>query len=137
MFTGDGLWEGFFWLEKALVEKQNNTPPPPPPVVTAEAPPKILTPEEQEAKRMEDMLIEWLERMDDEDDVFLSKLRDCTLETWDHRTHLRIAWLILSTHDRKEGLPMIFDLIKHFIANSPRTQRSRGTTFHETMTYFW
>lgn len=34
-------------------------------------------------------------------------------------------------------MPLIFDGIKNFIANSTRTQRSRGTTFHETMTYFW
>jgi len=32
---------------------------------------------------------------------------------------------------------MGFDGIKKFIENSDRTRRSRGTTFHETMTYFW
>jgi len=31
----------------------------------------------------------------------------------------------------------IFGGIRNFIANSKRTVRSRGTTFHETMTYFW
>lgn len=34
-------------------------------------------------------------------------------------------------------MPLIFEKIKNFIANSSRTQRSRGTTFHETLTYFW
>jgi hypothetical protein len=31
----------------------------------------------------------------------------------------------------------IFRRIKAFIDNSPVTHRSKGTTFHETMTYFW
>ena len=39
----------------------------------------------------------------------------------------------------REGLDRIFKLIKAFIENSTRTRRKggNGTTFHETMTYFW
>lgn len=58
-------------------------------------------------------------------------------QSWDHRTHLRIAYLLLSRHGRREGMVEIFRRIKAFIENSPRTHRSKGTTFHETMTYFW
>eukprot|EP01034_Spumella_vulgaris_P021915 gene21915-27992_t len=134
--TGEGLYEGFEWLQNTLLHIRD-TAPPPPVLPTSTNPPKIMTADEQEKSRLDNLLIEWLERVDEEDEVFLSKVKACSLDSWDHRTHLRIAWLILSKHDRKEGLPMIFDLIKHFIANSPRTQRSRGTTFHETMTYFW
>ena len=40
-------------------------------------------------------------------------------------------------------MKLIFERIKSFIERSPRTARggggnnNRGTTFHETMTYFW
>lgn len=34
-------------------------------------------------------------------------------------------------------MELIFQGIRNFIENSSITQRSRGTTFHETMTYFW
>lgn len=95
---------------------------------------------------METQLEEWLERTDCSDDLFLSQLADYTLDNWDHYTHLRIAFILLTRHGRREGMKLIFDGIKAFIENSPRTRRgggnpaepnNRGTTFHETMTYFW
>mmetsp|Transcript_55141 Transcript_55141/g.172903 ORF Transcript_55141/g.172903 Transcript_55141/m.172903 type:complete len:520 (+) Transcript_55141:89-1648(+) len=145
--TGDGLYEGLDWLCGALKAKKaggsggnsggggggggGQGPAPQQPQRKPE------TEEEREARRKEELLVEWLEREDNDDDEFLGQLADCTLDSWDHRTHLRIAWLLLQRHGRKAGLPKIFDGIRHFIANSKRTQRSRGTTFHETMTYFW
>lgn len=82
--------------------------------------------------------------MDDPDEEFLAKLRDFTLDSWDHYTHLRLAFILLNKHGRREGMKLIFNDIKAFIENSPRTSRggtggsgNRGTTFHETMTYFW
>lgn len=99
------------------------------------------------ACRLETQLEEWLARPDEPDEVFLSQLADYTLDSWDHYTHLRIAYIMLRKHGRREGMSRIFSGIKAFIENSPRTRRSagvgadgtptRGTTFHETMTYFW
>lgn len=143
--SGDGLVEGFDWLVTALRTAPGIRPTA---VVTA------VQQEQQEKDRMESLLEEWLTREDEPDDAFLSKLRDCTLDVWDHRTHLRIAWILLRKHGRREGMKLIFEDIQHFIENSPRTQRggggnnsnsssngtpssNRGTTFHETMTYFW
>jgi hypothetical protein len=76
----------------------------------------------------------WLEVEDEPDELFLEKLANCTLDSWDHRTHLRIAWTMLKKYGRREGMKKIFDAISHFIQNSPRASK---TTFHETMTYFW
>jgi hypothetical protein len=84
--------------------------------------------------KQEELLTKWLEVQDEPDDLFLEKLKNYTLDTWDHRTHLRIAWLYLTREGRRNGMKLIFDGIKNFIANSPRTN---GKTFHETMTYFW
>jgi hypothetical protein len=76
-----------------------------------------------------------MRRVDEEDTEFLRKFAAVELDEWDHYTHLRIAWLMLRDHGRREAMKRIFGGIKHFIANSTRTARSRGTTFHETMTY--
>jgi hypothetical protein len=101
--------------------------------VIASAPPQQLSAQEQ-------MLHEWLERVDLPDDVFLQQFDTYTLDKWDHYTHLRVAWLLLSRHGRQRGMDLIFNGIKSFIEHSPHTQRkdtARGTTFHQTMTYFW
>jgi small GTP-binding protein len=69
-----------------------------------------------------------------EDDEFLRQFESCTLTSWSHKTHLRMAWLYLTRDGRRVGVNKIFDGIKNFIQNSPV---ARKTTFHFTMTYFW
>mmetsp|Transcript_10493 Transcript_10493/g.34463 ORF Transcript_10493/g.34463 Transcript_10493/m.34463 type:complete len:519 (-) Transcript_10493:54-1610(-) len=122
---GIGLYEGLDWLLEHICREQ--------PMATASEEASKATPETEE----EVLLTEWLQREDDPADVFLCKFGDYSLESWDHYTHLRVAWLLLRRHGRREGMKRIFDGIRSFIANSKRTQRARGTTFHETMTYFW
>ncbi|KAI9014114.1 ADP-ribosylation factor, partial [Hyaloraphidium curvatum] len=95
--------------------------------------PSILPPKGSEENE-KPKLLEWLERQDEPNDEFLAKLADCTLDSWDHRTHLRIAWLHLTRFGRREGLERTFNSIRNFIANS---ERARKTTFHFTMTYFF
>mmetsp|Transcript_34383 Transcript_34383/g.76369 ORF Transcript_34383/g.76369 Transcript_34383/m.76369 type:complete len:712 (+) Transcript_34383:82-2217(+) len=87
----------------------------------------------------DDILSRWLKVEDEADEVFLASLEDFSLQSWDHRTHLRVAWLMLSKYGRKEGMQRTFSAIRAFIENSPRTKRGsgRGTTFHETLTFFW
>eukprot|EP00602_Paraphysomonas_sp_CaronLab_P008829 CAMPEP_0185018178 /NCGR_PEP_ID=MMETSP1103-20130426/987_1 /TAXON_ID=36769 /ORGANISM="Paraphysomonas bandaiensis, Strain Caron Lab Isolate" /LENGTH=539 /DNA_ID=CAMNT_0027547899 /DNA_START=74 /DNA_END=1693 /DNA_ORIENTATION=- len=141
---GEGLDVGMEWMVERLRHRFSHPRPVPGSTDTddnvknaqEEKPSTFL---DEEAQRQEALLIEWLEREDEPDDAFLQALDECTLDTWDHRTHLRIAWLFLTRFGRREGLEKIFASIKHFISNSPRTARpsSRGTTFHETMTYFW
>lgn len=126
--TGDGLNEAFDYAVRVLTTK---------PKATVEA--KSET-KKKATDPMEDLLHSWLEKEDESDDQFLHKFHDYTLDTWDHRTHLRIAWIYLTKYSRKEAFGYVFDGIKDFIENSPRTQRKkdgRGTTFHMTMTYFW
>ena len=52
-------------------------------------------------------------------------------------TTRRLAFLYLTRLGRREGMSCIFSSIKAFIENSPVTKRKTGTTFHETMTYFF
>jgi hypothetical protein len=117
-----------------------------PPDANAEGPPAV--PEvktDSPGRSQDDILTDWLAREDEDDDLFLSKFNNFTLDSWDHYTHLRIAYIYLSRYERRDAMKHIFDGIKKFIENSPRTiksrldkdGKSRGTTFHETMTYFW
>lgn len=68
------------------------------------------------------------------DNDFLNGFESCTLTSWSHKTHLRMAWLYLTRNDRRLAVNKIFDGIKRFIETSPL---ARKTTFHFTMTYFW
>ncbi|KAF8912612.1 ADP-ribosylation factor family-domain-containing protein [Mucidula mucida] len=81
-------------------------------------------------------LSSWLART--ETDVpaidFLEQFQNVTLSSWDHYTHIRIAYVILTTFGRQKGKNLIFDGIERFIAQSPL---SNGRKFHVTMTYFW
>jgi len=98
----------------------------------------VVTKEKLNAVVIEDskdtLLLKWLEVEDEPTEEFLKKFDDCTLQTWDHRAHLRIAWAILTLEGRQKGMKHIFSGIKNFIEKSAI---SRKTTFHETMTYFW
>jgi hypothetical protein len=148
--TGEGLYEGMDWLCDTLKNKKKSPVGDDNSSNNGKSRDQVGgTDNEQGKKRVsptaavspeEALLVEWLQRIDDDDDVFLQKLEDATLELWDHYTHLRIAYLNLSRHGRRVGMSNIFRSIKSFIERSPRTKRSdtsRGTTFHETMTYFW
>lgn len=82
--SGDGLYEALDWIVDSLKGRRDGG------IVDGGSPPgggdggsgeggkerdeAALSPAEQEAKRMEALLMEWLEREDDEDDVFLQKL---------------------------------------------------------------
>ncbi|KAI8818474.1 ADP-ribosylation factor [Fimicolochytrium jonesii] len=79
-------------------------------------------------------LAEWLTRTDVPDAVFLTQLETFTLPNWDHYTHLRIAYVYLTTYGRQKGKDKIFASIETFIKNSGRTT---AKTFSVTVTYFW
>lgn len=146
---GTGLWEALTWLADAIHSRKNN------PVVATTAASTVPAPTDassststmsEEDRKMEERMTEWLERVDEPASVFLKQLQDATLPLWDHYTHLRIAWLLLLRYGRREGMKHIFEGIKSFIERSPITKpratsapaaTNRGTTFHETMTYFW
>lgn len=117
--TGDGLKEAVDWMCRYSGKFKNGE-------AVVHKPPEI--PDEKP------LLEKWLEIEDEGDEEFLEKLIQFKLESWDHRTHLRIAWLYLNKYGRREGMKLIFSGISNFIRNSERT---RKTTFHETMTYFW
>ena len=151
--TGHGLYEGLDWLSSAIRQGSEPIQGKLPEAPVSQLPPPLstevltyymhtiyviyikcnrvcsqLSPAEKEAQRLEKLLLDWIERVDLTDDAFLTQLEDATLEEWDHYTHLRIAWINLTRHGRKDGMQKIFASIKSFIERSPRTKRSINTT---------
>ncbi len=70
----------------------------------------------------------------DSDDHFVEALKTCTLSSWDHLTHVRIAWIYILRHGLEKGFAGVDEGIDNYIKNSDRTN---GKTFHPTMTRFW
>lgn len=68
-----------------------------------------------------------------DDDAFLQAVEDADLPAWDHKTHLRLAYLVLTRDGRRRAVSRVMELIKSFIDRSPLAWR----TFHLTLTYFW
>lgn len=124
-----GLWEAMHWMAEAMDRFRKS--------------PTRLRKAAQGTSHADDgeepLLTQWLKVQDGPDEEFLKSLEDFTLDSWDHRTHLRIAWLYMTRLGRRQGMSMIFKSIRAFIENSPRTKRAsgRGTTFHATLTYVW
>ncbi|KAF9526863.1 ADP-ribosylation factor family-domain-containing protein [Crepidotus variabilis] len=133
-----GLPQAFDWLNTALEivqasEKTGRS-------ITA-VPQAPAGAPENDAQRAQTVLAHklesWLNRSEDSDlsdDEYLERFKAYTLPEWDHYTHIRIAYIILTKHGRQEGKNMIFNGIQSYIANS---QQTKGRTFHITMTYFW
>ena len=81
------------WMLKALKRRRAGLPPQAParpraPVAAAVGDASATQQSPVEAPE-EDILTRWLAVEDGPDDDFLASLEDFTLETWDHRTHLR------------------------------------------------
>ncbi|KAJ3735968.1 ADP-ribosylation factor [Lentinula guzmanii] len=84
-------------------------------------------------------LNEWISRAQSEsttEEDFLTQFHSINLPSWDHYTHIRLAYVILTTFGRQKGKNMIFTGIEKYINQSSKTQ-TRSRTFHVTMTYFW
>jgi small GTP-binding protein len=77
---------------------------------------------------------EWVERVDCPEDEFLALLESYQLDVWDHYTHVRIAWVLITKHGIRDGFNKVAEAIQGYIANSTRTD---GKSYHATMTRFW
>ncbi|CAA7260771.1 unnamed protein product [Cyclocybe aegerita] len=146
-----GLLEAFDWFKLALEISKSGPTSPIPSAKLA----KFEVHDPREASSLAQKLGLWLERAETDvsSEEFLEKFRSFSLPSWDHYTHIRIAYVILAKYGRKEGMcrsprpiwrklndflrigkDMIFKGLEEYIKNSTQT---RGRTFHVSMTYFW
>lgn len=123
----------------------------------------------QDAINKQSILTEWIARNINDsnahsftDEMFISQITDYSLNSWDHYTHIRLAYIFLYKHFHKHNLlhqehatiessnneyccdaidddvSLVYQniemLIKQFIMSSSRTN---GKSFHATMTRFW
>ncbi|KAH9484774.1 ADP-ribosylation factor 4 [Psilocybe cubensis] len=125
-----GLPEAFEWLQLAIEiaesgKQMKNLPEP----LTA-------APNPRSPSTLANKLESWLTRneTDCSPDTFLNLFNSFSLPQWDHYTHIRIAYVILTKYGRKEAKDLIFTGLEKYISVSPQT---KGRSFHVTMTYFW
>ncbi|PRP77388.1 ADP-ribosylation factor [Planoprotostelium fungivorum] len=149
--TGDGLYEGLDWLDSILTNKNEPAPakdvkpaadknkpkapidlaPNKAPTITAAM--RSITSTDPATLSKKDITIPTSPSDALSDDEFIRQLEDCTLESWDHKTHLRIPYVYLNRLGRRNGIKRVRESIQNYIANSGKTNK----TWHETMTYFW
>ncbi|KAJ7111168.1 ADP-ribosylation factor [Mycena crocata] len=122
--------ESFGWLMDAIERTKAGMPAPSAPGAAG------TSPDPRSAAALESKLDAWLDRAtkDSSPEEFLRQFGAFSLPAWDHYTHIRVAYLLLTIYGRQKGKDMIFDGIEKYIAQSEQT---RGRTFHVTMTYFW
>ncbi|KAJ7251206.1 ADP-ribosylation factor [Mycena rebaudengoi] len=136
--TEGALPEAFGWLLMALENPRSLPASGTSSISTSSSTlkPKTADPTNPAATTLEEKLSAWLRRTetDSPPEEFLRQFAELQLPAWDHYTHIRIAYLLLTKSGRQKGKDMVFEGIEKYIAQSSQT---RGRTFHVTMTYFW
>ncbi|KAJ7251205.1 ADP-ribosylation factor [Mycena rebaudengoi] len=135
--TEGALPEAFGWLLMALENPQSLPASGTSSISTSTLKPKAADPTNPAATTLEEKLSAWLRRTetDSPPEEFLRQFAELQLPAWDHYTHIRIAYLLLTKFGRQKGKDMVFEGIEKYIAQNG--SQTRGRTFHVTMTYFW
>lgn len=86
---------------------------------------------------------EWIKRAEvisleeefDDENTCLAQFQDANLPSWDHYTHVRLAYILIKRKGTDEGFRAVEEGIRNYIqANQVQTN---GKSFHPTMTRFW
>jgi hypothetical protein len=97
-----GLPEAFDWLLDALKRRipASNTITEPLAPFQEEKIPDVRSP-----TTLSEKLESWISRAENDSspDEFISQFDNISLPAWDHYTHIRIAYTILTTHGRQKG----------------------------------
>ncbi|KAF7377772.1 ADP-ribosylation factor [Mycena sanguinolenta] len=123
--TDGPLPDAFGWLLMALESTRQGKP-------ISTQPAKVIP--ARTPSVLEERLPSWLIRAESDSPAkeFLHQFDAIKLPAWDHYTHIRIAYLLLTEYGRQKD--KIFEGIERYIQQSDQT---KGRTFHVTMTYFW
>ncbi|CAF4055393.1 unnamed protein product [Rotaria sordida] len=120
--AGDGLYEGLSWLVHSLKSPHTLES-----IHTTIESNSFTTTTEN--NHDENKSLEWLSQIDnDTNEEFIEKFEkhQLSLETFDHRTLLRIIWVCLTINGRQKTVKVLFDHLKFYIKD-----------LNETLIYFW
>ncbi len=120
--TGDGLYEGLDWLIRAVKSPRSSQSQH---INIERSTPTTAT----ENSHAENKSLQWLSQVDDDtNEEFVEKFEkhQLSVETFDHRTLLRIIWSSLKMHGRKEAIKALFNHLQIYIKD-----------MNETLIYFW
>lgn len=92
-----GLLVAFDWFHFALDNASSGNPIPQPL-------PQVM-PDSRSSSHLTEKLNSWLARAETDTDpkVFIDQFHAIDLPDWDHYTHIRIAYLLLTMYGRREG----------------------------------
>ena len=101
-----GIPEAFTWLQYAI----ENLKPPPPSAEPGndqhnDATATSVLLKESSGEVLSEKLDSWLSRADNDStpEEFLAQFDRFDLPAWDHYTHIRVAYVILTTYGRQKG----------------------------------
>ncbi|KAJ2915286.1 hypothetical protein MD484_g5142, partial [Candolleomyces efflorescens] len=139
-----GLTEAFDWLSLAIeiakTAKKGQVP------AISSSPEKSVTTggsntvtNPRDPSILAKKLGEWLQRTESDSlpEEFIHQFNEFKLPSWDHYTHIRLAYLILVAHGRQKGKDLLFEGLANYISNANKSTETNTRTFHVTMTYFW
>lgn len=89
---------------------------------------------QHEIRKRETLWQMWRDRIVGDDEEFLAQLTSYQLDSWDHYTHVRLAWIYITRLDIQSGYNGIEKTIYDFVNKSSNTI---GKSFHPTLTRFW
>lgn len=92
-----GFLDAFDWLRFALSSAASGSPTPP-------TSPHLM-PDARSSTQLTAKVESWLARVETDSDPkeFLDQFQSISLPQWDHYTHIRIAFLLLTRYGRKKG----------------------------------
>ncbi|KAJ4349618.1 uncharacterized protein N0V89_008234 [Didymosphaeria variabile] len=135
--ASSGLPEAFAWLGDAITSAATGGPNNSETTTLETKKPveKILA-EMRSPVALSGNLEEWLLRAEKDipAETLVQKFYTLDLPSWDHYTHLRLAYILLLKFGRRQGKDKIFEGFKLYIDKSGKIH---GKSFHMTMTYFW
>ncbi|KAK1749899.1 ADP-ribosylation factor family-domain-containing protein [Echria macrotheca] len=130
--SSSGLEEAFAWLGAAIESSAQKTE-----TVMQKKPVEDVLTDMRSPAALSAKLEDWLTRAEIDPldaEELLRQFYALNLPSWDHYTHLRLAYTLLLKHGRREGKDKIFNGFKEYI---DRSGKIHGKSFHMTMTYFW
>ncbi|KAF5328803.1 hypothetical protein D9619_011526 [Psilocybe cf. subviscida] len=129
-----GLPEAFDWLNIALdISRHGKTASAD---ITDATPKQVPSINLRETSTLASKLASWIMRAQEDNapEEFLAQFDTFSLPSWDHYTHIRVAYVLLTKYGRQDGKNKIFQGLEKYISSSAQT---KGRSFHVTMTYFW